>query len=817
VAEEVEAAQKSKLDAASLDQAKLKAQSAVKDKVETDASLDPNSASGATDAVNTASTSQSSLKQAETSAASAEEKSASLKANAADAVQQAAHEARMSLRSLLQDELANTQAIAKAYPITPDAARMAMRNVIDDEVKYNVSRATEDPANNPNQFAKSELPNLPDTSTGSIFSSNSWLAGLGGLGALGGGGGAGGVASIVSTASSIASGGATPLALLSFSGAAIDGYVQGATVDFQIKNAAGVWTTVAQTLTKADGTYNFSTLKPEYAQFQQRIVIEAGGYDANTGQQIGQVVSTASASTTGGYQAATPLTMIMAISGLSEDQFKSQIGLSGVANLGTFDPVSAMTSGNAALGEKVFAVQQTMYTMLQAASAAAGGGVQTAASLNAAIDAVALVLVDNFQAGGATLTVDQVTESAIKSLINVGSISDPTLFAKAFAYQTALINAIEKTNAVIVSNYTGLADALRNPTDPAAQGIVAGAKAAASVSQSLLLNALSSADPTTALTNYVDTSNPAGLAQQVQIQVNAYQQIAELTAANTDLTKTVTNPVFLVNQALGYSGDQPVDTQIKDLAGNLTQISLAKLMALNVSAITLLGTNSSVQLLMDGNGLTATESQLSNLHKDLFNPSYTVTLQVTNADLTMLLGSLNTTDFAAKLSAAGIDSLKPVAGSLSLTVDQANHLINVDHLSFSSGTFSLSDSANSVMSFAQVQSLVVQGGLTLQAGTKIDLSTLDTNLSSDLALKLINSGASFVNANGLSIQLNASTLVGNAQAVADTLASIHNAGLSFTLDKDAASAGGGVEISGGHVKLTGLTLSFEEAQANHSR
>jgi hypothetical protein len=38
--------------------------------------------------------------------------------------------------------------------------------------------------------------------------------------------------------------------------------------------------------------------------------------------------------------------MIMAISGLSEDQFKSQIGLSGVANLGTFDPVSAMTSGN---------------------------------------------------------------------------------------------------------------------------------------------------------------------------------------------------------------------------------------------------------------------------------------------------------------------------------------------------------------------------------------------------------------------------------------------------------------------------------------
>jgi len=464
------------------------------------------------------------------------------------------------------------------------------------------------------------------------------------------------------------------------------------------------------------------------------------------------------------------------------------------------------------LGEKVFDVQQTMYTMLQAAAAVAGGGVQTAASLNAAINAVAQVLVDNFQAGGAALTVDQVTEATIKLLVNVNSISDQTLFTKAFAYQTAVVNAIEQTNAVIVQNYNGLADALRNPNDPAAQGVVAAAKAAASVSQSLLLNALSSADPTSALTGYVDATNPAGLAQQVQVQVDAYQQIAELTAANSDLTKSVSNPVFLVQQAIGYTGDTPTDTQIKDLAGNLTQISLAKLMALNVSHITLLGTNSSVQLLMDGNGLTTTAAQLEALHEGVFNPAYAVTLQVTNADLTMLLGSLNTNDFAAKLSAAGIDSLKPVAGTLSLSVEQANHLINVDHLSFSSGTFSLSDSANSVMSFAQVQSLVVQGGLTLQAGTKIDLSTLDTNLSADLAIKLINSGASFVNANGLSIQLDASTLVGNAQAVADTLAAIHNAGLSYTIDKSALAAGGGVEISGGQVKLSGLSLSLAEAQ-----
>ncbi|NDC60475.1 MAG: Ig-like domain-containing protein, partial [Betaproteobacteria bacterium] len=89
--------------------------------------------------------------------------------------------ARLSLRAMLQDELASTQQIAKAYPITPDAARLAMRNMIDDEVNFNVARATTPDSNT--QLAKAQAPELP--SSFSVFE----LAGLAPgllLGALGG-------------------------------------------------------------------------------------------------------------------------------------------------------------------------------------------------------------------------------------------------------------------------------------------------------------------------------------------------------------------------------------------------------------------------------------------------------------------------------------------------------------------------------------------------------------------------------------------------------------------------------------------------------
>ena len=156
------------------------------------------------------------------------------------------------------------------------------------------------------------------------------------------GGGGGGV---VSSAVSVVTGGGQlpPAVQLAFSGAAIDGYVQGATVNYQVK-VNGVWTTVATTVTDAKGGYSFTGLDASYAT--GRVVIAGGGYDANTGQQVGEFISNASASEAGGYQAATPLTMILALSGLTEDEFKAQLGISEVADLGSFDPVEAMKTGN---------------------------------------------------------------------------------------------------------------------------------------------------------------------------------------------------------------------------------------------------------------------------------------------------------------------------------------------------------------------------------------------------------------------------------------------------------------------------------------
>ena len=92
-------------------------------------------------------------------------------------------------------------------------------------------------------------------------------------------------------------------------GAAIDGYVQGATVDLQayVQNAqtgAWSWVTETTTLTDASGAYNFTlndatiskaiadaqALNPNYV----RVIIEGGGYDQNTGQQVGSIVAGAS-------------------------------------------------------------------------------------------------------------------------------------------------------------------------------------------------------------------------------------------------------------------------------------------------------------------------------------------------------------------------------------------------------------------------------------------------------------------------------------------------------------------------------------------
>ncbi len=710
-----------------------------------------------------------------------------------DSVQDAAAEARNSLRAVLEDEIASAQAAASASassidPSAPSAGNQAIRSVLNDEVNYEVAKALQ-----ASPEAAQALAKLPDVGLPQVMANGlsgmplNIGAGAVAMAALGGGAGGGVVAAVTG------GGSGNPAIQLAFSGAAIDGYVQGATVNYQVK-VDGVWTTVATTVTDAQGEYKFVGLKEEWSA--GRVVIEAGGYDANTGQQVGAFISNAKASADADapIQAATPLTMILAISGLGEDEFKAQLGITEVADLSTFDPVEAMKTGNAALGEKVFALQQAVYTLLQAASNVAGGGVSTGTSLNDAVAAVGKVIAANYAAELGVISLENLTDGAIDQ-IAVGDYADK------------VAHAINLTNEKIAFYYTGLAEAFReDPPSVESQSIIAGAKAAASVSQSSLLSAL--AFGTVDALNAFENS----FANELALQVSAFKEVAALAASEQDLGSTIANPVFLVQQALKYTGGMPTSTQVKDLAGEFTQISLAKLIDLNVTNVTLLGTNDRVELLMQGNGSTNTDAELATKLQDgLFASKYTVTLRVNDGDIVQLLKQLQTVD----LQAVGIDMLKPVAGTLKISKADALSLID-EGLSFATGSFQLKP--GDTLSFADVQKLVIDGGLKLAENTIVDLSGDDVQLDTDMALELIAAGAKFENADNLSLLLEARHLNGNAQAVVDKLLSLvgvgdASTGLSFVFDTSSRSPASGVTFTSGKLALSGLTLTEAQASA----
>jgi hypothetical protein len=128
--------------------------------------------------------------------------------------------------------------------------------------------------------------------------------------------------------------------------------------------------------------------------------------------------------------------MLMNLSGLSEEQFKATLGISGVPSLANFDPVAAMTTGNPALGENVFKVQQGLYTLEQALGALAAGGTSAGESaLTTAMKAISAVFDQNAAQGGSVLSLADITKAAVNTLV-VGDISDPTLLAQANNFAT---------------------------------------------------------------------------------------------------------------------------------------------------------------------------------------------------------------------------------------------------------------------------------------------------------------------------------------------------------------------------------------------
>ena len=157
------------------------------------------------------------------------------------------------------------------------------------------------------RFAEN-APNLGEMGNGSEGGFDPmYLTGLlGGLAGVGGGGGAAAAVAVASTAGIAAGGGAVAAtSSAAIAGAAIDGLIQGATVNLQAL-VNGKWVTELQTTTDATGSYGFDLTKAAITNAAAvaeinaakaisasniRVVIEAGGYDQNTGQQVGQLVA----------------------------------------------------------------------------------------------------------------------------------------------------------------------------------------------------------------------------------------------------------------------------------------------------------------------------------------------------------------------------------------------------------------------------------------------------------------------------------------------------------------------------------------------
>ena len=657
-----------------------------------------------------------------------------------------------------------------------------------------------------------ELKNIDYKTIASVKDDASWGSNLaylpgGGLAGGGGGGGGGGAASPPSTV--VASGG------LGGGGALVDGYVTGATLRLQRYNTVNSkWVDVTNadgtsvtTVTDQNGAFSFNltdkNIVDSLAGAQTRILAEAGGFDAFTGQQVGQFISAFSLSETianqttfSTSQQSTPLTMLLKLSGLSEEQFKAAIGIAGVPNLATFDPIEEMLTGNGSLGETVFQVQQGLYTLQQAlASMVAGGSPVEEAALSTAMNAISSIFSTNAANGGSLLTLEDITNSAVDALL-VGDIADPSLKARATSFAAAVKDALNTTINKILSEYSGLADALRDPTSSESQTLLTNARAAASLSQAELITALKSAS----LNDYgtVTTYNQ-NFDDLLASSASAFQELAASSGAAA--AGTGENQVLNISQALSYLG---TGAQIKDISSSFGQISLAKLLALNVNSVTLLGASSTVEIALSGNGLTAygtgsSSVSLANLQSGVFNSNYSVTLKVSDADL------INVVRYAKALSDAGIDSLKPVSGTLKLSATDAITLIN-EGMSFAAGTFQILPTDG--IDYATAITIVINGGLKLPPGTAID--TRGQEMSASVALKFIDAGASFPFNPVVAVE--ASDLGGNSNSVISKLINLSSCGFKYVFAPEGSAAGSGVEFQNGTLTLSGISLTLVQAK-----
>ena len=584
---------------------------------------------------------------------------------------------------------------------------------------------------------------------------------------------------------SVAAAAAAPLG---FVGRVVDGYVVGATV-FYDENNNGIlddsesqWTGV----TNADGTFqlpDFSAADPGGA-----VVILPGGIDTNTGHEIGMlqvnvpkdasgnpILSDVSDGASTQASISSPLTLILAQnSDIVEEDLIAQLGMTGVEETGLayYDPVAEMEAGNNNnLAEYVFTVQQQLFSVIQAASKIAGSTAGLSA-LSVSVKAVGDAIKTALDAGTA-LTVDTISSSAITAVANASGYS---------SIASGLATIVQATNEKIADAYSGMAAALLDPTDSDSITLLSSARATAAASQDTLLTTISTAVESESLDTSAFTA-----ALESAISENSAVFGTLLTAesgSGSSGTSEFGNPSFIVSKLLEQTGSDTT-RDIVDLSSSINTLSLAQLSELGVQHVRLLGTNSSVEISLG----SISASALSSLNDDatsddvsttlvdessvddgLFASNYAVTLKVTDAEVQSVVTN------ASVLRAAGIDTIKPVEGSLTLTLSQVRELQDLG-FSFASGLVRFSASSSDSLTFDEIYTLLNSGLKLTDASTvTVTLPDNDSRSTFTTANDLAARGVAF---DGGTIVLEAADVKGSFTVLQAKLLDAANSNIVF--------------------------------------
>jgi hypothetical protein len=253
-------------------------------------------------------------------------------------------------------------------------------------------------------------------------------------------------------------------------GFAIDGYVSGATVFWDINGNFILEAELGEvsTTTGADGSYFLSGVTAGVGQ----IVVLGDGIDTNTGGSVGMMAASTSVADEGAAMI-TPLTLMLS-QGLSQDSLKIALGLEAGEDidLRSFDPMATLTAaagGEADAGRVLLQAQQLFAAINSISNLAAGTSGDQANGIQETVAAIAQAGVENFigEAGGDAATITSV-------ITNVAAATGVTIDAELAA---SAASAIKGVNTVI-------GEYVRDP----AQALSTDARAAALVSQNELVS-----------------------------------------------------------------------------------------------------------------------------------------------------------------------------------------------------------------------------------------------------------------------------------------------------------------------------------------